>query len=103
MKILTGEVAINKTKLEVLSNAPKEDIAAVATEIENGTYKRRAPRTPISDTIIPEIRKLNEVIRGFANNFNSMLQQLNKGSTVELKSVLRSYIDQLEDLYRDIK
>ena len=101
-KILTGEIAIDRNKLEALSTASNEEIKAVAAEIEEGTYKRRAPRTPLPDSIVPEIRQLNEVIKGFASNFNSMFQQLNKGGTVDIKSVIRSFIIQLEDLYRNI-
>jgi len=44
-KILSGEVEINKKKLETLSSLPAEEIVAIATEIEAGTYKRRAPAT----------------------------------------------------------
>jgi hypothetical protein len=31
-----------------------------------------------------------------------MLRKMNAGGSMELKSVLRSYIDQLEDLYRSM-
>ena len=109
-KILSEEVAIDKNKLESLSSATTEEIEAVAAEIEEGTYKRRSPRTPTqteairtADSILPGIRQLNVVIKDFANNFNSMLQQLNNGGDVEFKTVLRSYIDQLEDLYKNIR
>ena len=104
-KILSGEVNINKIKLESLSSAPTDEIKLVATEIEDGTYQRRAPQEPIQikDDILPEIRQLNVVIKDFANNFNSMFRQLSNGGAVGLKPVLRSYIDQLEDLYRNIK
>jgi hypothetical protein len=102
-KILNGEVGVNKAKLEALSSAPREEIEAVATMIAEGTYARR-PRhhaaQPGPEAILPEIRKLNEVIKGFASNFSSMVQKMSTGSTEELKPVLRSYIDQLEDLYR---
>jgi len=109
-KILSGELPVSKNKLEELSCAPKEEIEAVVAEIEEGTYKRRAPRTPpqmedssTSDSILPEIRQLNVIIRDFASNFNSMFQQLNNGGAMEIKSVIRSYIDRLEDLYRSIQ
>jgi len=105
-KILAGEVAVSRTKLEALSSAPNKEIEAVAAKIEDGTYERRVPRTPVdiaSDSILPEIQQLNTVIRAFASNFNSMFQQLNNGGSAELKPVLRSYIDQLEDLYSNIK
>jgi len=102
-KILSGEIAINRNKLELLSSASNEEIEAVAAQIEDGSYMRRAPRAPISDAVLPEIRQLNVIIKDFASSFNSMFQELNNGGTVQLKSVIRSYIDQLEDLYRNIK
>lgn len=104
-KILAGEVAVHKNKLEALCSATSEEIEAVAAEIEEGIYLRRPLRNPVdmhSDSILPEIRQLNTVIRGFASNFNAMFQQLNNGGSAELKPVLRSYIDQLEELYRSM-
>jgi hypothetical protein len=105
-KILSGEVKINKAKLEALSSASKQEIETVTTGLEEGTYVSRAQHNAAkaaSDSIIPEIRQLNEIIRGFASNFNSMFEKMGKGDTADLKPVLRSYIDQLEDLYRNIQ
>ena len=108
-KILSGEVAINKTKLQAISAAPKEEAETVATEISMGTYDRRAARNPErpesggTTTPVPvEVHELNLIIRDFASNFDSMLRKMNAGGSMELKSVLRSYIDQLEDLYRSM-
>jgi len=104
-KILSGEVTINKNKLETLSSAPIEKIEAVVAQIEEGTYERRGPRNPApmtSDSILPEIKQLNGIIKNFASNFNSMFKQLNTGESVELKPILRLYIDELEDLYKSI-
>lgn len=109
-KILTGEIEVSKNRLEALSSASKEEIKSVALKIEEGTYERRKSRTPIltevgagPDSILPEIRKLNVVIRDFSGSINSMFRQLNNGGSVELKAVLKSYISQLEDLYRNIQ
>ena len=155
-KILSGEIRINNNKLEALSSASGEEIEALATKIEDGSYERVAPGTGkksggeasspegettesagrvsvpegetiesagrvsvpegetmghaptlmevgiASDSIHPEIRQFNALIRYFTSNFNAMFQQRNNDVTVELKSALRSYIDQLEDLYRNI-
>jgi len=108
-KILSGEVPINKSKLEALASAPLEKAEAVAVEIEEGTYNRRAARdaeevhadkygTPgcASPT---ELQQLGVIIRNFAKNFETMLKKQNTGGAKELKSVIRAYIDQLEDLY----
>jgi len=108
-KILDGEVQISKKTLEALSGASEEEIEAVAAEIEAGIYKGRAPRGSeltqadiASDSILPEIRQLNAIISDFASNFNSMFRQLSNGGSVEVKAVLRSYIDRLEDLYKNM-
>ena len=45
-KLLSGEVAINKKKLETLTSTANEEIEAIAAEIESGTYTRRAPTAP---------------------------------------------------------
>ena len=47
-KILSGEVEINKKKLQSLSTGTKEEIEAIAMEIEEGTYKKRTPAAPAS-------------------------------------------------------
>jgi len=108
-KILAGEVQIGRNRLEALSSASKEEIAAVAAGIEEGTYEGKAPRASASakidiasDSILPEIRQLNTIISDFANSFNTLARQANNTAPAELKSVLRSYIDQLEDLYKNI-
>ena len=108
-KILHGEVRISKNSLEALSSASREEIEAVAAEIEEGTYEGRASRNSskvtadiASESILPEIRQLNAIISDFASSFNSMFRQLSNGSSAEVKTVLRSYIDRLEDLYRNM-
>jgi hypothetical protein len=57
---------------------------------------------PDSDSMLPEIRQLGAIISDFANSFNSMLGELGAGNSAPLKEVLRSYIDELEALYRDL-
>ena len=108
-KILSGEVAINKSKLEALSAAGAQDIKDVAAEVEDGTYKRRAARAADnaeadSDaaSILPEIRRLSAIIRDFASSFDSRLREMSAGGSAGLRAVLRSYIDRLEDLYNNI-
>jgi len=107
-KIITGKIRVGKNWLESLANASEQEIRAAVREIEEGTFVSRAPRgsanvnlTPDmnSDSIIPELRQLNDVISGFANDFNSMFEKLNSGDSAELKPVLRNFINQLEDLY----
>jgi len=115
-KILHGEIQISKSRLEALSSAPKEEIEAVALEMEAGEFIGRAPRTPKQpkdtaggssgtdlDSALPEIRRLSVIISDFAADFNTMFLKLNSGDSAELKPVLRSYIDKLEELYRSME
>ena len=116
-KILHGEIHISKSRLEALSSAPKEEIEAVALEMEAGEFIGRAPRNSKQpkdsvgggsgsgaelDSALPEIRRLSAIISDFAADFNTMFLKLNSGDSAELKPVLRAYIDKLEELYRDI-
>ena len=107
-KILSGEVHVNKSKLEDLSSAPLERLEAVVAEIEEGTYNRRAAVTARRDEInnimgaFPEVQKLNTIINNFAKDINSLIQEVKTGNPAEIKSTLRSYIDELEELYNII-
>ena len=114
-KILSGEVPINKSKLEALASSPFEKTEAVATEIEEGTYNRKAargleqfevkndgtqnPTEPARTASTTELQQLGVIISNFAKNFDSMLKKRNTADSKELKTVIRAYIDQLEDLY----
>ena len=118
-KILSGEVRIGKSRLEALADASESEVKTVVSEIENGTFVSRSPRNPGNtgaginfdsitpgtgiNAILPEIKQLNKIISDFANNFNSVLHQLNSGDSAPLKEVLRSYIDELEELYQNLK
>ena len=114
-KILHGEIHISKSRLEALSSAPKKEIEAVALEMEAGEFLGRAPRNSKQpkdsvgdgsaaglDSALPEIRRLSAIISDFAADFNTMFLKLNSGDSAELKPILRSYIDKLEELYADI-
>jgi len=113
-KILHGEIQISKSRLEALSSAPKEEIEAVALEMEAGEFIGRAPRNSKQpknsvggasgadlDSALPEIQRLSMIISDFAADFSTMFLKLNSGDSAELKTILRSYIDKLEELYRD--
>ena len=41
IKILSGEMPVNKSKLEALSSAPPEKMKDFVAEIKDGTYNRR--------------------------------------------------------------
>ena len=106
MKILSEEVPINKSKLEALSSAPQEKLESVVSEIEEGTYNRRAISTAKREEInsimeaFPEVQKLSSIVNSFAKDISSLIQEIKTGNPGELKSTIRSYIKELEELYR---
>jgi hypothetical protein len=55
-----------------------------------------------SNSFLPEIRQLNAIISSFASSIYSALREINDGDSTVLKDVLRSYINQLEDLYKNL-
>ena len=112
-KILSEEVPINLTKLQSLHSASSEDITKLAHDIDSGAYDRKQLRAEakaqaqeradrIAAAILPEIRELNHIISGFAKSFDNMLSEISAGDSAHLKPVIRSFIDQLEDLYKTI-
>ena len=104
--ILSGEVAIDKTKLRELSECPREEIEAVAAAIEKGTYEKQplasavsaAPEKPV-DIILAAMRPLQIAIDALSASFSVLSKIRSSIARVELKAILRSCIDQLEDLY----
>ena len=105
-KILSGEVRVGKSRLEELSSASKDEIKQIADAIESGTFEGGARRSAAHEAEIsdetpafPELQKLNDIISDFAKNFNNMFRKVKSSAPAELKPVLRSYIDRLEELY----
>ena len=111
-KILSGRVQIGKNRLEALSSASQDEIETIAAAIESGAFEggraqRGSARTQEDSDLelgsaFPELQKLNDIISDFAKNFNNMLREANADDPMELKTVLRSYINELEELYRSI-
>ena len=126
--ILDKEVKIDKRELIAIAGMPKEEIAEIAAQIEDGTYEKKKPdapeetvfRDPISsdDSGTPGVsgtpgapgalppmdppstpQPLDTVLRDATYSFYSELRDLTKkGGEPELKKALRSCIDLLEDL-----
>jgi len=118
--ILSGNQRISKSKLESLASAIPDEVIRVVDEIKTGEFVSRAPRgsrtdqdvdtvfnQPITSSesssfLLPELRKLNNIISDFASNFNHMLREIDSNDPAPLKAVLRSYITQLEELYNGL-
>jgi len=102
-KILAGEVDIYRRELKELSSASEKKVKAIATAIEAGTFqKQRATAkkaTGSSDFPASAIQTARKTV----HNIQSELAKLDEqSSTAEIKTTLRSSIDQLEDLYRQL-
>ena len=127
-KVLSGEIAVDRSKLQRLSRASKEEIEAVANQINDGTYNRkdhRVSRVPEpsqepssgkadSDTpwLPPQIDTVNKdeanyvdtIVSLITGNLNTTLKSLNNESGIpELKTSLRAFITSLEELYTNLE
>ena len=109
--ILAREVTIEKKILEQLSSKPKEEIKAIATEIEEGTYKKKAPNTETpaqpeagssATPVLSELRRLEATIGDTVKGVYSASDRLSKSDLAEMRETIRSCIIALEDLYGKI-
>jgi len=104
--ILSGEVGIEKSKLGGLSERPREDIAVVATAIENGTYEKR-PAAPSSSPIMERpveiiLAKICSVLLSIdqlSDSFSLLPKIKQRDDREKLRAAIRSCINQLEELY----
>ena len=96
-KILSGELMINKRDLEMMANGSREEISELTARIEEGTYEKAKPKKPAD---IPTLE--TEIIK-IAENFYSGLRKLSSNSdNAGIKAVLRTHIDKLEELYKQL-
>jgi len=105
--ILSGETSITKKYLNELISGIDEDIAESATKIENGTFEKKKPASPIpadgskSDgAALEELNPLHAVVVKLSDDFNSDVHRLAKDNdTAGLKTVIRFFIEALEEVY----
>jgi len=127
-KILSGEVPVDRNKLQRLSKAPKEEIEEVVKQINEGTYNRNdyrkkndsipAQSDSLATSNITQTPALNApslsnqddtdyidtVVSLITGNFNATLKSItNETGIPELKTSLRTLINSLEELYGNIK
>ena len=122
-KVLSGEVPIDRSKLQRLSRASKEEIEDVANQITDGTYNRKdhrisktsdkpKPHGNESDNAgntmqppnVPERDYVDTIVSLITGNLNTTLKTLsNESGITELKASLRIFITNLEELYSNIK
>jgi len=118
-KILSGEVPVNRMKLEALASGSALEIEAIADRIREGTYERRATVSPAQKAEPPPEAKLvpedgfeqdddkiemhlKTVVWHLTYAYQSALHTIDEGGVAILKTTLRSYIESLEALYRSI-
>ena len=110
LKILSGESNINKKDLEALAGESKEKIKTVAEKIAKGEYEKEKPaerktaeRENLNDNVSSGMRSLNKAIDNITDAFFTERSIINGESDMQgLKSALRTYIDRLETLYRQL-
>ena len=108
--ILSGEAKFDKKELRNLSEISKEDLSDIAAEIIEGTYEKQKPAfnapsygNETSDGVHARTRPYVATISSITDDFYSELRRYSKnGDKSELKTALRCYIDDLEDIYRQI-
>ncbi|MCL1799042.1 MAG: hypothetical protein FWG23_04820 [Eggerthellaceae bacterium] len=109
-KILSGEVSIDKKELEALAAGSSREIAKLAKSIEGGTYEKKRPTAPASgrDKEQPGVANTGTQATGtligeITEGFQTELQwHTEKGDAAGLKAALRTYLDRLEGIYRQI-
>ena len=121
-KVLSGEVPIDRSKLQRLSKASKEEIEDVANQINEGTYNRKDHRinrtsdaqktqddkadhtgNAMHPPDVPERDYVDTIVSLITGNLNKTLKSLNNESGIpELKDSLRTFITNLEELYSNI-
>jgi len=125
-KVLSGEVAVDRSKLQRLSKASKEEIEEVANQISEGTYNRkdhrisktsdeskphdneadnaRMPGNTTHPPNVPERDYVDTMVILIIGNLNTTLKTLSNESGIpEIKTSLRAFITNLEELYSNIK
>ena len=109
MKILSGEVSINKNVLQEHASKPKEEISEIATKIEEGTYEKRASETPVTNNTNTSnqnnniVQRLNNIITKATDDINTELKNINGiDERAESKIALQAFINTLEGIYKGL-
>ena len=104
--ILAGEMKLDRKTLKSFSSMPIEELSDVATEIEDGTFKKQENKTPpTNEKQEPEVsiasvpKSLDDFKNMMTSNFYDWHKFLNSSARAEAKAALRNHIDMLEELY----
>jgi len=105
--ILSGKARISNKQLQELSSASTDDIKAVISQIEDGTFESRKPAAAKlnNEEIITtaDMQPWEIEFSKMTEEFRQMIRTQSKpNDTTEVKSALRQYIKMLEKLYSGI-
>ena len=115
-KVMSGGVPLNKKELRDLSRKSKDEIEALAKQIEEGsydkgTYKKDMPETQTAESggnanksAAEIIHSFHDLVRKTTNDFTGKLKRLSVSeNAIEYRAMLRSYIDALEEMYGQLE
>jgi len=105
--ILAGKTRITNKQLQELSSASTEEIKAVISQIEDGTFVSRQSSTKTTDSentySTTEVPQWEIEFTKMTEEFRQMIKSQSKpNDTTVVKTALRQYIEMLEELYRGI-
>ena len=109
-RILSGEINISKKQLKELSSGSAAEIESISADIVNDTFKKQLPAikthaeyfNPV-DSIYTALKPLEMNIEKLSGTLSSNLPKItNKFDRAEVKLALKSNIDKLEALYKQL-
>jgi hypothetical protein len=106
----SGKARISRRYLQDLATGSEDDVAETVARIFTGTYQRNVRRMPtLSEGGIPggydfsEMRQMESDVKRITDALNSEFRSLSRNGDAEaLRSAMRSYIEMLEDILRQI-
>jgi len=98
--ILSGEVRISRRQLQELAGGTQEDVAAVITQIADGTHEHRRSNVAEADSAntLPWEKQFTKMTTEFRQTMRGFAKTDDKTAA---KTALRQYITMLEDLYEN--
>jgi ParB-like chromosome segregation protein Spo0J len=113
MDIITGKTRISKSQLHELATGSEDDVAAVISQIEEGTHKSRRPGAGSLngasvadggvDAGFADMRPWEVQFAKMTDEFRQIMRRDAKiDDTDAVRESLRQYIDMLEELYQGL-
>jgi hypothetical protein len=95
--ILSGKLSVTRKQLQQLSSGSEEDVAEIVSQMREGSFEGRGSSASVS-------RQPWEVeFSKMTNDFRQIMRGFSQAEdTSSVRTALRSYINMLEDLYKNI-